>query len=280
MKYLIYISMVVILASYVNAQGFGDDGGIGESSFGEFTPTPGTTTSGGGGGTLGVSCPGSTINLFGNCLNITFAEFTNFFKNMFSSGGVLEYKLLTQKQAVAGDIINITNYFVNEGKESVEINCNNFLDVNKNALMENEEPLTRFSKLAEPQIKNYYNVTLDVPDNLPEGSYLIGGRCLLLNSNMPNATAGNKIKILQSDITNKIKLPSINPLSKLNISLNQIIWIIIIILFIFVLFKSGLMSLFIGWIQTVFALLIATGIVGIGIVILLLIYLYFKYWRG
>ena len=277
MKKWFLLIVLAIGVKMVDAQGLGQCN-FGDYPFGDCIITTSITTTNGGGGSLGTNlCPSGTINLFGTCLNVTFMEFTNFFAEMFRFGSALEYRILAPKQAYAGDTITITNQFENEGKNPTEINCVNFIDANKDAIIQNEEPIVQFNKLAEPQVKNLYNITLDIPNNLTEGNYLIGGKCNLLGVNSPNATAGIKINIKQRSTIMYIPTiasPTINSIFKDN----WFLFVVILgsIIFAILLYQAGILHTILTFIITLLQLVIANPILLV-VMVIIAIYLWWKY---
>ena len=271
MKKIIYLVMVVMMASYVNAQGFGNCN-FGSYTFGNCAVETSSGGSGGGG-------DGSSISL-AEYYNL-FSQFTiDLFRKWFLSGDipVLEYRIEAPKSVFQGDSVIVNNIFVNEVDNlSVELHCTNFLDLNKNGNIDLEDSFSSFNKKAEPNILNNITISLIVPESQEIGDYLIAGKCEL-GDGSPNATSSRKIKIMNKQQIEILK-DSLIKYSKWDILKDK--WFLIVVLlgiivFAVLLYQAGLLQVILGFIIPLIQTIILNPLF-LMILIVIIIYIWIKY---
>jgi len=153
--------------------------------------TPPTGASGGTVGNVPV-CGNNVCEGYEDEINCPKDCLEKFIKGL--KAGILEYRLITPIETIAGKTIQITNLFRNEGKTGIEVHCVNYFDINKNGILDEDEPSESFNKKAEVNIENSVNTLITIPRNIEKGIYTIKGICDLPEA--PEAFASNKIKVI------------------------------------------------------------------------------------
>ena len=154
----------------------------------------------------GVICSDTQTMIEGNCIENSIIElFSNFSIDVYNKWfgiqpAVLKYVLEVPSEGKTGTNITVRNILLNEGDVAAEIHCINFLDANRNGNFDALELDQSFNKEVEPGQESIVETTVNIPFELEEGHYLIGGICELPAI---TANAANKIFIQKGAFSKK-----------------------------------------------------------------------------